>query len=1078
MDIKKTTILLLILALPACSGGKGGVGDPHFSSTPKTPFTIDDESQLMTGPLAQGRIGDALLQNDKIRVVIQKPSKNAGVNSFGGNIIDADRVRSSQEKSYDQFGSIFPFINIEWTANYYNYEVINDGKEDGVKILRAYGKLDVYDYLDLDFVGEVAEGAVGQMLTFSRRFDDRGNPFEIYDDMKGLDHEIVTDYILADGTNYVRIDTTLKNNGDDPVSIPVGDVVNGSGELHFLIPGVGFSPDLMTQAGADTVGLVYEGLDGIDVSYGYFYEFSQFVDEDEKRLPTGSLSFSEVTFVGLGEEILKLLPLGSGTTPKINFSIPPKGSRTFTRYFAVGDGSAGSVLEAGMAALHVDTATVSGEVVDIDGAKIRDARVAIQKKDGGTVTVFRTDDEGRFSGKVPSGPHEFAKLLGESKYRVLVDKSGYHANATASSGTCDPAEIRVHPQGNTEIVCTLGESGRVRLSGPVVDSVTGGPIAARLTIVGEDPSSEMGSAGNFSRLVSGKSGFGIPFGIVDNKYITADGFFGLTKENVFRLEPGVYKLVFSHGVEYTTYEQDITVEPGSDITVENISLNRVVETPGYISADFHLHSVASADSWISLEKRVLGSAAEGMDLLHSSEHDNLVDYKSVINDLERSGDIPQDSFIANIAGDEITPNHYGHMHAYPLPYDPESPTGGALDWSDTNRDEVSPAPDYCMSPAEIGRAVKELSPEGVFQLNHIADEMTSLPVAAGWVTSRFYLEEGVPPLSSYADPVELRLNPHTGDPLFPLVFGTSGLVTDGIDAVEVLIGYDQHRMSSNFIKSTLPTWFNLLNLGLLVTATGSSDSHEEKWNPMSWPRNYIAYREDPRDGIGSGSDFDADSYARAIREHKLLITNGVFITVEATGEDGIKGSMGDMVSGTELDLKITAKAPSWAWFDTINIYANAEPIPIDDETSGSMSGTASNPAEFYKPYHVPNYATEPQLSFKKADGTLENWNEEESLITAYVETKIRVTEDTWVVVLARGTKETEGFRSPFPLVVNVLEDPKKPPASFDPWDLFAFHTSSEVGAFAFGLTNPIFIDSDGDGVFTAKYVKEGTSPIQ
>lgn len=1070
--IRLAILSLVFIGVISCNGGKAKGPDPSFSGYPDTPFTIKDSSKLIGGPLAQGKIGDVLLENDRIRVIIQKPSKNAGLFSFGGIIIDADRVRPQGDQGNDQFGSIFPFVNVEWTVNYTNYEVTSTGEQDGVKMLRATGTIDAWDYIDLDFVGEVAEGAIGQALTFSRRFDDRGNPFEIYDDLRGVNTEVVTEYRLEDGKNYVRIDTTFKNNGGTEVLMPVGDIVNGSGELNFLIPGLGFSPDLMAQAGGDTTAVIYSGFEGVDVSYGYFYDLSQFEDADGKRLTSGSLSYSGVTFVVLGEGILKILPLGSGGTPQINFSIPANGERTITRYFVVGDGSASSILETGMQALNVEAGELRGRVIAAGGVSVSGATVAVQKKGGGTVVTLKTDAAGNFSGRLPAGSDPFSKALGSGQYRILVSKPGYHENGTTKAGTCDPEDVTLTSGAVAEVRCVLGEAGSVRLAGPVIDGGTGQPIAARLTIVGEDPSPEGSAAGNFEDI----GAFNRPFGIIDNLYINARGTIGTTSGTSFDLEPGSYKFVFSHGMEYSSVEKDIVVETGKTSVLEGVSLSRVITTPGYISGDFHLHNVTSPDCWIAPEKRVIGASAEGLDVLHSSDHDHLFDYGPVIAKMESRGLIPAGSIVSSIVGAEITPNHYGHLHAFPLTVDPESPTGGAIDWADTEMDEISPAPDYCMSPAQIADAANAFPGEQVIQINHISDNPTGLIVAGGWVTSRFYLEMGVPPLSSYADPVERRLLPHSGGPAFPLTYGTSSLVFDGADTVELVIGYELHK-PSHFLKSTLPTWFNLLNLGMITTATGSSDSHDELFNHMSWPRNYIASDVDPKDGMGDPSQFDRDTYASAIKDHKVIVSAGPFVTIEAEGTDGASGTIGDTVTGREIKLKIRAMAPSWAWFDSIEIYANTEPIPIDDETGDAMSGIASDPAEFYKPYHVPHYAYKPSEAFRLSDGTLTNWKDENGAISAEAQLNMTFEEDTWVVVLVRGTRDTPGYRSLFPLKTNVLIDSAKKPEFFDPLDLTEFHASPEVGAFAFALANPVFIDADGDGVFTAKYIREGTSPL-
>jgi hypothetical protein len=1061
--------LAVVALISSCTGSNEGLS-PDVSGYPETPFTIHDEGELIGGPVAQGRVGDVLLKNDSIRVIIQKPSKNSGVNSFGGNIIDADLVRASGEPGQDNFGSIFPLINIEWTVNYYNYEVVS---ESSPKALRAYGKIDVYDYLDLDFIGEVAEGVAGQAITFSNRFDDRRNPFEIYDDLKGMSHEVVTDYVLEPGKNYVRIETTVTNEGEAAVELPVGQFINGSGEVSMLIPGLGFTPDLMTQAGGNTPAIIYAGFDDVGVSYGYFYEASQFTEEDGAILSTTSISYSDVTGLIFGEEFLKLAPLGTGGTPEINFTIPPKSSRTVTGYFVVGDGSAGSVMDAGLQAIGAATRPISGKVVNADGAAVSGATVAVMKGSA-TLVTYRTDSLGRFSGSLPSGGDAESKCFGDGKYKIIVEVPGFHKNGTVEAGECDPGEIDLSIQVSANVTCTLGETGRVKLASPVIDAETGAAMNARLTIVGEDPSpNKVGSAGRFRSTIHYEQ----PFGVVDVKFITAKGTFDMTGSSEFNLEPGTYRFVISRGPEYTIYDEVIEVTAGASTVLEGTALARAVRTPGFISADLHVHSIVSPDSGLNQKIRALSAAAEALDVLQSTDHDYITDYGPVVDDLVSQGLIPAGSMQTS-AGDEVTPNHYGHLNVFPLVPDLTDPEGGAIDWSDSPLDVVGPDPDYGPTLDELIAMIREDPGEEVIQMNHIMDNPTGVLLACGWVTTPFYMEGyGVGPFASYADPVERRMPPRSSGVGLPLDFGTSGLVTTDFNTLELSIGQHAHD-NSILLRSAIPTWFNLLNLGLIVTATADSDSHRAIANPIGLPRNFIASSVDPRDGMGSSHDaIDLEEYAHSINSGRVTVSAGPVISISAKGEGSSVAVVGDTILGRKSTFTVKVEAPSWAWFDTVDVYANTEPIPVDDDTDMPMQGTAENPATFYEPYHMPRYTYQPVKAFKLSDGTLKEWKEEEGVITAIVTFELEVDEDTWVVVMARGTRNTEGYRSLFPIVTNVLIDPGKEPESFDPANLSSFHTDERVGAPAWALTNSIFIDVDGDG-FTAKYVKSGVSPIQ
>src|SRR5581483_3629244 len=58
---------------------------------------ITDSAQLIGGEGATGRLGDFLLQNDKIRVIVEQPGRSIGPILSGGHIVDADIQRPAGE---------------------------------------------------------------------------------------------------------------------------------------------------------------------------------------------------------------------------------------------------------------------------------------------------------------------------------------------------------------------------------------------------------------------------------------------------------------------------------------------------------------------------------------------------------------------------------------------------------------------------------------------------------------------------------------------------------------------------------------------------------------------------------------------------------------------------------------------------------------------------------------------------------------------------------------------------------------------------------------------------------------------
>ncbi len=78
-----------------------------------------------------------------------------------------------------------------------------------------------------------------------------------------------------------------------------------------------------------------------------------------------------------------------------------------------------------------------------------------------------------------------------------------------------------------------------------------------------------------------------------------------------------------------------------------------------------------------LELRVLSAAAEGIDVLQSTDHDFLLDYSEALSNAVKMGIVRADSIKVSV-GDEVTPNHYGHFNVFPLLADPLDPEEGRL----------------------------------------------------------------------------------------------------------------------------------------------------------------------------------------------------------------------------------------------------------------------------------------------------------------------------------------------------------------------------------------------------------------
>lgn len=249
-------------------------------------FKVTSADQLIGGMAAYGRVDGAwIVQNDKARFLMQDSGVSAGLNLYGGNLIDADVVRAPGEPGNDRFREMFTLVGFR-VPNAQTIEVLNDGSDGVEAALRVTGtdeKSKIIDILD-SLVG----GAYG---------------FTIH-----------SDTIVRPGIQGALMRTTVVNDTQKAwKDIVVGDLLSFGKMLELFYAESGFGdPDAGLVTRLVAVG------DGI--SYGY-------------ARPSGSF----------------LLPLvdasGTGALYEAGLDLPVGGSDGFERWFVVGTGDVASVME-------------------------------------------------------------------------------------------------------------------------------------------------------------------------------------------------------------------------------------------------------------------------------------------------------------------------------------------------------------------------------------------------------------------------------------------------------------------------------------------------------------------------------------------------------------------------------------------------------------------------------------------------------------------------------------------------------------------------------------------------------------
>jgi hypothetical protein len=993
---------------------------------------ITDSADCVGGVLSRCRPGDYLLKNEKIRVIVQSIQRNLfGIGQFGGQIIDADLVRAAGDPDRDQFEEWSTSINIENTAHYTSIAVLNDGSDGEPAVIRVTGVDDLLDFLN------PSATVAGLGFALPAAADDTDLPVEIQ-----------TDYILKPGRNYVRVETTVHNTGGSQLKIFFGEFLGGSGKIAEFQPAYGFGEPLSTltcPAGAANPcnAIAYEGFqEGAGVSYGY-------INDDPN---SSTFTTSGVSVPLIGSEILLTLTGVQGPPHTLAPNGDPGDSKTFTRHFIVGNGTVSSILDTRNEIQLMTTGTLEGTVT-AGGSPALGAQVAvlggifdgptISHLDKNVVSHTRTDVNGHYSLTLPPG-----------SYMVMANLDGY----PYEGGGTNPVQhgIVIAANAFTTQDMALPATGLLQVT---VDDESSNPLAAKVSVVGVDPSPDPMNTQDVLGLITNTTGIfndrgqdGLTYGLAQVSFAGLDGSIGPVP-----LEPGSYRVVVSHGPEYSAYNQDITVSAGSTSTV-NAQVTRVVDSTGFISGDFHVHAIDSPDCKISRAERVVSMLAEGVDFFTPSDHDFRADFPPTIAALGATG------LIKTATSAEITTFDYGHFNAWPVPIDPSKVNGGSVDHGGAAPDglDFPSYGNYSLTPAQIIHAARDDGATTV-QINHI-HSFFGLDAGSGHA-----IDTGLTPPQSFVPGAAHRL-----DPLVTNYFPTE---PDRPDALELWIGDDRGQVYTNFLGRNIGDWFNLINQGILKTGVADSDTHKRIITQAGMPRSMVASVTD-----APASIVPADVSAN-VDDGRVFGTNAPIVRVTthavSTGETGGLG-IGQLktISTTDgaVDIQVDIQSPIWAEFDRVEYYINTT---TTKHTVMKLTTAGTVP--------VVNYTITPDyVQTKDSDFTVSTVVDNMSIPGAShlaASTTLHLDDldnDIWVVVLVRGT---DGVSKPlFPIVPNSMlakacsNDPcracKTNADCASPGTCTVSNQTvgeltdgnlNQCGMTALAFTNPLFVDVDGGG---------------
>ncbi|MCP3982987.1 MAG: CehA/McbA family metallohydrolase [bacterium] len=495
----------------------------------------------------------------------------------------------------------------------------------------------------------------------------------------------------------------------------------------------------------------------------------------------------------------------------------------------------------------------------------REAVVHVSSPGGNPISAVRTNESGAFRLRLPSG-------------RYALRARGFDGLETRH-------EVDHRDPGQT-VRLPLGPAARVHLP-------QGHPM--RLVFVGENgtPDPRFGA----DQLGLAIDGDPIPTSLETNG-ISLAGSRGDPTEIAMR--PGQYRVFAVRGPEHGLTTTRIELRAGEDSNLILPAPSQLFDTPGWISADLHVHSGWSFDSALPQPQQLRAFAAAAGEILVATEHDRTVDPRPAIEALGLS------DRLHGVTGVEITavfrggdtPASSGHANAFPMREQPTAYRGGA--------------------PSAEGRRWRDVwadlreSGTPILQLNH--PRSTNDPEDDESYLNHLGVGTGYDP----SQPLDAAGNRALS------ARGAHGLRDLDFDAMELLNG-DNHPG----YRRTRADWFSFLLQGEKRTGTANSDSHE-LGVPVAFPRNYIRLADGP---------IDDKALAEAIRRGALWGTTGPLLDVHLGTAD-----LGELHPGSDAELSVRIDAAPWIPVNEARVYVNgvlAESRPLE------------GPAELSFPLHFP-----------------------------------------------------------------------------------------------------------------------------
>ncbi len=515
--------------------------------------------------------------------------------------------------------------------------------------------------------------------------------------------------------------------------------------------------------------------------------------------------------------------------------LKPKQEVVIQRFFAVGTSPAQAVGEA-RAQKNPKFGTLTGIIAGADGEGISTAVISVP--DAKETVPGYPDSEGNYSFKLPLGPVE-----------LLIDDLG-------------------RPQAKIAVTVSEGSKQSPKISLPAASRI-------RFDISGEFETS-IPCKVHFEPLEKGAAALNL--GPKHRAHGCVDQYHSEKGQFTVQFPVGKYRVIVVRGPEYGHLAKEVTLAPGAEFVFKG-TLKRLVDTKGWISADFHNHSTPSGDNVCDTDGRLINIAAEHLEFTPTTEHNRLYDWEPTIKALGL------EPYIKTVKGVELTGSRQ-HFNAFPFEPDSLLQDGGAPAWNDDPR----------ITALTLRRWQTERADRWI-QFNH--PDLSNMFIDRD---SDGMADGGFVGVGGMIDGMESENGPGT-DILYEAPFKvtrTPGTLAAKASSVREFV------------------WRQLLNQGHRLVAVGVADAHAVYGNGVGCWRCYLPSSTDEPAKINW-----AELAPRA-KQGNMILTTGPFL--EVTTQNGKIAGDDDRATGS-IDLKVKVQCTDWIDINRVQVLVNSRPDP-------------------------------------------------------------------------------------------------------------------------------------------------------